>query len=148
MCTVSRRVGAVKASDLIIFNIIMKPVVIVKALPHTFVTFLIGAISGVAFSKEGALRAGRQNFTFIWNATQKFLIAENIYREKQVLWWEKFFRAGKKFFRVYKGPLLGEKIPVPKKWSPKIFTFWHPKRMRGGKFKIRLRQVITTNILT
>ena len=44
---------AVKASDLIIFNIIMKPVTVVKALPQTFVTFLIGAISGVAFSKKG-----------------------------------------------------------------------------------------------
>ena len=53
VCTVSRCVGAVKASDLIIFNIIMKPVITDKALPHTFVTFLIGAISGVAFSKEG-----------------------------------------------------------------------------------------------
>ena len=35
--------------------------------------------------------------------------------EKEVLWWEKFLREGKTFFRVYKGPLLGSKIPVPKK---------------------------------
>ena len=33
------------------------------------------------------------------------------------------FERGEKVFRVYKGPLLGEKIPVPKKGSPKIFRF-------------------------
>ena len=29
--------------------------------------------------------------------------------ENEVLWWEKFLREEKKFFRVYKGPLLGKK---------------------------------------
>ena len=33
-------------------------------------------------------------------------------------------REGKKFFRVYKGPMLGEKFQFPKKGLPKIFRFW------------------------
>ena len=35
----------------------------------------------------------------------------------------KIFERGEKVFRMYKGPLLGEKIPVPKKGPSKIFRF-------------------------
>ena len=36
---------------------------------------------------------------------------------------KKFLREGKKFFRVYKDPLLCEKIPVPKKGRQKYLDF-------------------------
>ena len=70
----------------------MKPVIIVKALPHTFVTFLIGVISGVAFSKEGALYPGgkispsqyMRCYTKVLNGIQHFMAGKIFEREEKV----------------------------------------------------------------